>query len=47
MSGMDKFSAGTGQTMKGSQNPEKPKKGVIDAAIQKSNSDVKNPKKGA
>ena len=40
MAGQDKFSQGTGQPVKGSPNPEKPKKGAIDAASQKSNSDV-------
>jgi len=42
MAGTDKFSKGCGQKVKGSQNPEKPKKGAISAVSQKSNSDVKS-----
>ena len=44
MAQTDKFSAGIGQKVKGSPNPEKPKKGAIDAVTQKSNSDVKSNK---
>ena len=43
--GKDKFSAGAGQPMKGSPDPEKPKKGAIAAVMQKSNSDVSSSKK--
>ena len=42
--GKDKFSAGAGQPMKGSPNPEVPKKGAINAVTQKSDSDVKSSK---
>ena len=39
--GTDKFSKGTGQPVKGSPNPMKPKKGAIDAVAKRSTSDVK------
>ena len=45
MAQKDKFSAGTGQSVKGSPNPEMPKKGAIDAAGKKNNSDVPSSKK--